>query len=121
VSAKHTPGPWRIVIDGTYSEAWPFVLGPQHDDDCSEAVAELPTSHVVKSRRGAPGCYSEKPGRFKTTPQHDDVMANARLIAAAPELLEALKAARDDLRVAGFNSTVSMLDEAIAKATGSAP
>lgn len=47
--------------------------------------------------------------------------ANARLIAAAPELLEALKAARDDLRVAGFDATVSMLDEAIAKATRSQP
>lgn len=49
-----------------------------------------------------------------------DQKANARLIAAAPALLSALKNARDLLRADGYaaGATMDEIDAAIAKATG---
>lgn len=83
--AQHTPGPWRIVIDGTCSGAWPHIVGPDFEgNDCDDAIAELGTCFVERRTTGMPGPYSEKPERFRKTRDHDQVMANARLIAAAP-------------------------------------
>lgn len=47
--------------------------------------------------------------------------ANARLIAAAPDLLEALIDCRLALDLAHANGELAVVDAAIAKATGSAP
>lgn len=99
----HTPGPWRVVIDGTCSGAWPFI-GPAELTDgelVDDPVAELGTTHIERVRtrlRGMPGTFAEKPQRFESTPEHDTIMANARLIAAAPDLLAALEwmVAHDD-------------------------
>ena len=44
---------------------------------------------------------------------------NARLIAAAPELLEALIDCRRALELANFTGELAVVDAAIAKATGS--
>lgn len=44
--------------------------------------------------------------------------ADARLIAAAPELLDALKDCREALRRAGAAGELAVVDAAIAKATG---
>lgn len=85
-----TPGPWRIVIDGTCSGAWPHIVAPDFGgDECyaGDAIAELGTCFVERRTSGMPGSYSEKPKRFRKTRDHDQVMANARLITAAPELL----------------------------------
>ena len=60
MSAKHTPGPWKMRE--TYSNGEPN------------------------------GCVIE-PMRYElTTSNNDENYANARLIAAAPEMLEALRA-----------------------------
>ena len=143
--AVHTPGPWRVVIDGTCSGAWPFI-GPAHlpDDELrDEAIAELGTTHAERARirmRGMPGTFAEKPQRFEPTPEHDTIMANACLIAAAPDSHEANVLMVDALNVA-FHIAPDYDDEriedemptsavaaayfaarsAIAKATGAQP
>ena len=56
----------------------------------------------------------------------EDIVANARLIAAAPDLLEALHRMSNEVRLCGyadetgFEVWLSMADAAIAKATGAA-
>lgn len=95
----HTPGPWSIVIDGTCSAAWPYIVPVFFDGvfDPDDAVAELPSCYVERTKRngrridGMPASYLEAPKRFKKKPCHDEVMANAHLIAAAPDLLAAAK------------------------------
>lgn len=64
----HTPGPWRVEInteeDADWARKWPTIVADEYE--------------VV----GTEGLY----GDIETD------IANARLIAAAPDLLEALKA-----------------------------
>lgn len=62
---KHTPGPWRVVVDDSASQVTGF--------PCIEAD----NYQVV----GTEGMYDDIETDF----------ANAHLIAAAPDLLEALK------------------------------
>jgi hypothetical protein len=68
--AKHTPGPWELR-------------------GLSDHVRVEHKTGVV-SRINVARCGSSKPGPSEPR-SHDEVWANARLIAAAPELLEALK------------------------------
>lgn len=118
---EHTPGPWRIVIDGTCSGAWPHIVGPDFEgnDTCAgEAIAELGTCFVERRMAGMPGTYSEKPRRFRKTRDHDQVMANARLVARAPMLLAELQnianAKRFDRTV--FEDDTSFVDWAQSRA-----
>lgn len=90
---KHTPGPW---------EAWPM------EDGCSVA-------YRINDARGYEiGVTSGRDGE-------GEEVANARLIAAAPELLEALTRLR---RVAGVElgatrpDVLEQAEAAIAKAEG---
>lgn len=90
--SKHTPGPWKLA---TRKEGW-----------------------VVKTRDGCVlAGVSQFPPPAEMAPQCE---FNARLIAAAPELLEALKKARRF--VLSSNDPVGLelieIDSAIAKATG---
>ena len=94
---KHTPGPWKPYFDETYG-----VLGPDKG-----RVA------ICMNLKGAHGLAGRRHG--------DEVAANARLIAAAPDLLEALNAMlthmgmdEDDWNKVTFNQARA----AIAKATG---
>ena len=65
--AKHTPGPWRVEVDtdpeASWERKWPTINAEKYE--------------VV----GCEGFY----GDYETD------MANARLIVAAPDLLEALQ------------------------------
>jgi hypothetical protein len=68
MSERHTPGPWRVAqFHESTGESEPEIVGPDHvdSDDC-QFIA----------------------GVCEGLPETD---ANARLIAAAPALLEALK------------------------------
>lgn len=96
MEAQHTPGPWSPYFDETYG-----VLCPDKG-----RVA------ICMNLKGAHGLAGRRTG--------DEVAANARLIAAAPDLLDALA-----LLVAGIENSVSdsfiplvKARAAIAKATG---
>jgi len=68
-TTRHTPGPWEV-----------------HGDTTSQLFYVHGSNAVCDIRRGS-GQYGD--GRFHRTPAEDE--ANARLIAAAPKLAEALK------------------------------
>lgn len=66
---KHTPGPWEALFNGHY---WQF------GDSESFQIGDV--------------CASQYDGEHtKENPNYDLAKANAHLIAAAPDLLEALK------------------------------
>lgn len=91
--SKHTPGPW-FAQDTRLVGGQVAVVGPNHDRKAGEQGVMV-VAHV-NGRSGEQG-------------------ANARLIAAAPDLLAALQAAR------GYVSQPKVLAailSAIAKATG---
>lgn len=89
MSSKHTPGPWLA--------AGPTIWAPPNN----AAPAGYALAHVLNPYSGAVGSA-------------DRVDANAALLAAAPELLEALKMAL--LWVDG--DTKNIVRAAIAKAEG---
>ena len=98
-AAKHTPGPWHIDENGSSIS--------------SDAVTDLALLNMVNVR------FSWGGSDFATKSHR---LANARLIAAAPELLEALQ---DLLRVAKREladpedcGAINSAESAISKATG---
>ena len=100
MSIKHTPGPW-IGAGPSFGDPLPrytteIVTEWEDEDGEALSICELPFHH------------------------HDDENeANARLIAAAPDLLEALKAAEPYLRHANVAYNVYVQARAaIAKAEG---
>ena len=102
--SAHTPGPWT------------FSRWDQYGD----------TRFYVAQADGAPYTpqYSDAATLIAETVSIERVAiqeANARLIAAAPELLEALKAVLDHFDKASFERAFSLAAKAIAKAEGGAP
>jgi hypothetical protein len=104
--ATHTPGPWHV--------------GAQND-----------TLYVIAGK--PPSLNNDYPvhdaGRVVIAKVYPKDEANARLIAAAPELLSALKSAKEHLEYCGYgdkwereyaeaNKLEEKIDEAIAKAEG---
>ncbi len=96
--SEHTPGPWRVFKGGVSGR----IIG----------IGELNGEGVCDCGFGVWRGGSE------------EAEANARLIAAAPELLEALQKARnaldlvdDDSEFHDVQSAREMADAAIAKAT----
>ena len=89
MSAKHTPGPWVFAWGGGHALVFDAKGGP--------TIAAVP--------------YDDAPDAALAA-------ANARLIAAAPELLEALVSLTRTLNAAGYST--KQADAAIAKATGEA-
>lgn len=123
MDTKHTPGPWQFVISGTCSAAWPHICAAENDVDNS--IAELPPSHLERDHKKSV-TFLEDRSHFKPSPNYDQVVANARLISAAPELLEALEKALIALNLYadyGWSDRMRIRSEAkaaIAKATGAA-
>lgn len=74
--AGHTAGPWRVDVNG--GEDWSV----DYDGPSSQYM-------TICGGRRAPVAFAVEPNAFRD----GEIEANARLIAAAPELLEALKAA----------------------------
>lgn len=73
MSAKHTPGPWALSTVRT-QVGWCHKVGP------------------FPSRRGESHACVYEDGISNSPPVDSELLANARLIAAAPELLEVLRA-----------------------------
>jgi hypothetical protein len=95
---KHTPGPWANDKSGEYNRRWVI----RHN---GLVVAEIRTSALDRTK--------------------DDAPSNARLIAAAPEMLEALQAVADayqrmfDVMPVAWQTFDDIVQQAIARATGS--
>jgi hypothetical protein len=98
--SEHTPGPWKAHFEEAY-----FVTGP-----------DLGRVAMMMNLKGAHGMGGRRSG--------DESAANAKLIAAAPELLEALQTLCK-LALSGepviFTSEYDRARAAIAKATGGTP
>jgi hypothetical protein len=77
--SEHTPGPWTIDSETSELEGGGYVLG------------------LVYGGEDYP-CEAETPEQLKTC------QANARLIAAAPDILEALKDAPEPPEVSGLRA-----------------
>lgn len=86
-SAQHTPGPWKLLHH----------TAPQHDGD---RAVYGPNNKLICDMNGGPNDNSE-------------TLANASLIAAAPDMLKALKMALEETEGWGHYVTV-----AISKAEG---
>ena len=78
--AKHTPGPWMVEKwNGARGETFVQVQGPFEKSEAFDAMSGRP---IGQDRRCIARCG---------TTREDVVEANASLIAAAPELLAALR------------------------------
>jgi len=95
MAAKHTPGPWSALRH----EPGDTIIIADMDGGCDD-LAEV--------------FYS---GRATVQQPHDEALANARLIAAAPDLLAALQEA---LPAIANRERHNRAKDAIAKATGAA-
>lgn len=94
MTTKHSPGPW-------------FVCGDEGHPHINEAWREGATIGDAKGMRVADLFAPLKQER---------ITANARLIAAAPDMLDALKALADDRRVALGGTHRKRIAAALAKA-----
>ena len=109
-TTQHTSGPWKV-------EAWDY-------DQANPPRREL----VIQNEKYAIAKLAWDEGHSNPyIIEHDTALANARLIAAAPELLEALEACITDdangtLNTGQRKRRLEKIDEiakkAIAKATG---
>ncbi len=74
---KHTPGKWLAAAKPSSVVGWPVVAAPMGQVICDVAIINKKPDHVSD-------------GEFSA--YYAQVEANARLIAAAPDLFEALEA-----------------------------
>ncbi len=102
MTAQFTPGPWILADEN--NQCCSVLLGEKHNLTCSLDRQDGNTGECVIER--------------------DEMLANARLIAAAPELLEAL---RDLLHYSDdvsspllYSNAVDRANAAIVQATGAA-
>lgn len=72
---KHTPGKWLAAAKPSSVVGWPVVAAPMGQVICDVAIINKKPDHISD-------------GEFSA--YYAQVEANARLIAAAPDLLEAL-------------------------------
>lgn len=98
MTTQHTPGPWAVTTVGSCHGIHPAASDNERDDICRVA----PHNYHPNGWQAAKG----------------EAEANARLIAAAPDLLAALREAVEIIEGTGLDATTQR--EAIAKATGEA-
>jgi hypothetical protein len=134
--SRHTPGPLEVRIDSTCSGAWPVIfqrcIDPKTNEEWERELGQTETAYVEKSHRardnGKYGGYDEAPGRFKPAKDCDEALANARLWAAAPDLLAMVQRYASECAECGGEPTddgapcpeCADIRAAIAKAAGAA-
>ncbi len=105
MQVKHTPGPWEVVItiDGITIPNWLIQIG-------KVKVPAFPYKRIYSEDRTQSGLV-----------QDDEQVANIRLIAAAPDLLAALRClldCSDHQNPEVWDAAVSQARAAIARAGG---
>lgn len=112
--SEFTPGPW--TISGVYIDSW-SVIAP--DGFKIATIEEAPILEAYQELTGHRH-WSEAPGETFIERPIAEVEANTRLIAAAPELLEALMRLRYvvQTRDGDLLGAVSQATDAINKARG---
>lgn len=127
MSEKYTPGPWNACNNGECQcKLVRYQDGPVAEVISGEWGDEFPNIRLVKNEHG-PG---EHAGAFVEMTVYGEVSeqtatANARLIAAAPDLLHALLFALPELEAdarhsPGMQGMVDVARAALAKARGEA-
>ncbi len=114
-ATKHTPGPWKVSDKMMTDElvcrhdtlgAW--VHSRRYVEGAGKLLATAQSNEPIGT-----GCNSGHP----QVESRDEMLANARLIAAAPELLDALRMViAHDGRLTGADWTV--IRDAVDKAEG---
>jgi hypothetical protein len=101
-AAKHTPGPWVYERDNGPGRNRPYITTVAL---CCDFVIGLPSAFAG--------------GNYRDGDPSGDAEADARLIAAAPEMYEALRAMYDmDWRIGPTKGEYTRALIALAKATG---
>lgn len=114
METKHTPGPWNL--HPAYVDEQPL--------QCVSVGVELTFQHIPVAQGEkfiAVAHYQTPAPGFPHVADLEEAKANARLIAAAPELLEALNDLVESAEVgtaAILNPLVEKARAAVAKATG---
>lgn len=98
-AARHTPGPWIAAAGPSSVVGWP-VVSQQGRSICS----------ITWRERAVPAGEAEE--------TKEETRANARLIAAAPDLLATLKAMREAYSDTPISTWLHAINAAIAKAEG---
>jgi len=111
MTSSHTPGPWRFEIDGTIRS--PSFGGAQMADYRGSIICDLKPAVGIED-------WTKPVARRHAIPE---AQANAHLIAAAPELLQALQLVTPILeslngKCTGDTAMIARIRAAIAKATG---
>lgn len=104
--SEHTKGPWNL-------ETVPTTAGSCHKIGPFPSMGVRPQVHACVYADGI------RLGLDENSPVAVELRANARLIAAAPDLLEACLLARHICE--DGNALQQLIDAAIAKATGVQP
>lgn len=106
MTSKHTPGPWALETVATS-------VGSCHK------IGPFPSSGTRKEVHACVYADGIRLGLDEQTRVAIELAANARLIAAAPELLEALQTMVEECKYTVMEaSALDRAVEAIAKATG---
>lgn len=100
-AASHTPGPWSVQDNAWHTSS---IVVPE----TTIARCVVPDDEIDQEASDDEGADTAK------------IRANARLIAAAPELLEALESCLPAC-TGPFVWLVPLVEKAIAKATGQTP
>lgn len=106
--SNHTPGPWSVMLQNSRPDSRNFW--------------SVPVQVGERENAGNVICIVGKGGAGATGVGQEDVEANAHLIAAAPDLVEALQFAKSVIK-SGEPWTPAcqdVIDTALAKARGEA-